>query len=279
MATAPGWYPDPDDHSTVRWWNGIGWTAWRAEDAEAPPPPHGGDPRTVATVVPTGDRERRHTLRIVALAVLTLVLVLALVAVFGAAQQRAHPRPGSATSPTVFDTPPMAPADLDYDEATRTVVVAGELVVRMPGEPASPATIEPGFGFVEAVVSFDEVHPDWISLVRVGFFDDEVLRGDPVATAAAVGELLLRDYYAPTVEPSEPVLGSFPGLPEGRSATWECDIVLTGVDVPSEVATLRVGVVALADGRQVVLVSDHDDDTDPARVARYDEFWTSPTLR
>ncbi|MGH9247242.1 MAG: DUF2510 domain-containing protein [Acidimicrobiales bacterium] len=45
MSTDPGWYPDPDDPTTMRWWDGNGWTS----DTAAPTGPQ---PLTPVEVIP-----------------------------------------------------------------------------------------------------------------------------------------------------------------------------------------------------------------------------------
>jgi len=47
---APGWYPDRNDPSFNRYWNGRAWTARRHPASQAPPEPK--EPRDLATTAP-----------------------------------------------------------------------------------------------------------------------------------------------------------------------------------------------------------------------------------
>jgi uncharacterized protein DUF4041/Meiotically Up-regulated Gene 113 (MUG113) protein/uncharacterized protein DUF2510 len=42
---APGWYPDPENRTALRWWNGDTWTAHRRTGAHTSLPAAGGEPR------------------------------------------------------------------------------------------------------------------------------------------------------------------------------------------------------------------------------------------
>lgn len=281
MPTPAGWYADPEEPSTVRWWNGIGWTSWRAESADADPPPHGGDPRTVATVVPTADRERRHTLRTVLLAVLTVVLVLVVVGALGATRRASSPLPGSSTTPTAYGSPsPVAP-DLALDESTRTLTLAGEVVLRMPPEPMSAPVAAPGVDlFVDARLSEHEIHPDWYVVALAGLLDDALVTpDDPAATARLVGERVLGIFYAEVPPGLEPSTGPLGTLPPDRAALWTVEVPIEDEDVPTTSAAVRVAVVVLEDGRQVAVVSDLADDTPPEVAAAVEETWDSLELR
>ncbi|SDD16227.1 DUF2510 domain-containing protein [Auraticoccus monumenti] len=281
MPTPAGWYPDPEDHSTVRWWNGIGWTSWRAEGADATPPPHGGDPRTVATVVPTVDRERRHTLRTVLLAVLTLLLVLGVVGAFGATRRATSPLPGSSTSPTAYGSPSPATPDLALDDATRTLTLADEVVVRMPAEPMAAPVPAPGVElFEDARYSDSEIHPGWYVVALVGLLDDVfVTPDDPAATSRLVGERALALFYDDVPAGLEPSTGPLGTLPPERAALWTVEVPIEEEDVPTTSATVRVAVIALEDGRQVALISDVADDTPADAAAAIQGMWDGVELR
>ncbi|MVA74826.1 DUF2510 domain-containing protein [Auraticoccus sp. F435] len=278
MATAPGWYPDPQEPSTVRWWNGIGWTPWRAESADAEPPPYGGDPRTVATVVPAADREQRHTLRIVLLAVAVVLALLAAVAVMGSAQRRASPLPGSSTSPTAYGSPSVRAAPLVLHPGPRTAELFGELTVQLPGEPAEAPVQGTAGPFADAAASNTEIHPDWYVSAWVGLPQESAVQVTPAATAAAIGESFLSSSYPGTVRAGEPRTGPLGELPADRAASWSVDVELVGVDVPSRTETLQVGAVRLDGGQQVVMLATTTDDTPEDLRAAVEAFWTSPVL-
>jgi hypothetical protein len=51
--TPPGWYPDPPESMTMRYWNGTDWTAYTS-DAIAHSPSDGRSPKTVIGLVAVG---------------------------------------------------------------------------------------------------------------------------------------------------------------------------------------------------------------------------------
>lgn len=279
MATRPGWYPDPQDLGTYRWWNGIGWTSWRAASEDADPPPHGGDPRTVATVIPGVDRERRHTLRTISLAGLTVLLLIITVGVFGAFQRASNPIAGASTSPTAYGSPSVLAPDVGGELESGSVVFRGELEVQMPGDPLSTPSPYADDIFDDAVGSQFEIHPGWYVSALAGYLGEDVARpGDDAAAAAAVGQLALEAYYSDPPDPGEPATGPLSALPPDRAAAWDVTVSVDQTDLPTTSDELRVAVVSLSDGRQLGLLTTTSNDATPEMQAAIDAFWESPTL-
>ncbi|RCK68433.1 DUF2510 domain-containing protein [Desertihabitans brevis] len=282
MATAPGWYRDPADSTTYRWWNGLGWTAWRAETDQSPPPPHGGDARTVATVVPAGDRQQRHTARTVLVAVVVLVGLLAAVGVMGAIRRAAEPVPGATTAPTVFGTPAVQAPDLELDAASRRVVLLGELEAQLPADPA----VAPRETLLEladpAVLSETEIDGTGFFVhALVGYAGPTLEEQDLDATAAAAGAWVLDQLFSDTdlYTPGTPTTGPLGDLPADRAVQWQVEVAIDSTELDAEADLVRVGVVELSDGRQVVLLSTFPDRADPELAAAFEAYWDSISLR
>lgn len=122
----PGWYPDPNDADTVRWWDGTAWTAHVAEKTGAAASV--GPVVTAAAKAPRRGLSRRTSIIVGAAAVLGIALVggavnAATLAARSAAEQNgpvafvATTGTAAASTPTRTPTPTHTPVITTRDEA------------------------------------------------------------------------------------------------------------------------------------------------------------------
>lgn len=259
MARA-GWYPDPREdyeHEQFRWWNGSAWTAWLADDADAPAPPGGGDPRTVAAV-PASRDGRRHTGLVILVGVLTVVALVAALAVFGDRRLAATPIAGASTAPTDYGTPQVREPDFALDG--RTVVLFGEVRVPMPTSPWPEPRLTEMAPFETLYYSQQTVHRGWSGTVVTGYLDaDTAVAGDLDATAERLQEALLERWYSSaTVSVRTTVDGRADGF--DSALTRRITLGVEKKDLPTTSESLDFVLVELSDGRFAAHVRDLPDD-------------------
>lgn len=266
MARA-GWYPDPrEDYGLeqFRWWNGNAWTAWLSDDADAPAPPGGGDPRTVAAV-PASRDGRRHTGLVVLIGVLTVVALVAALTVFGDRRLAATPIAGASTAPTDYGTPQVREPDFALDG--RTVVLFGEVRVEMPTSPWPEPRQTEMAPFDSLYYSQQTVHRGWSGTVVTGYLDaDTAVAGDLDATAERLQEALLEQWYSSaTVSVQKVVDGRADGF--DSAVTRRITLGIEKKDLPTTSESLDFVLVELSDGRFAAHVRDLPDDMTAADKA------------
>ncbi|GHJ38787.1 DUF2510 domain-containing protein [Streptomyces sp. TS71-3] len=128
MTPQPGWYPDPSEPATERWWDGAAWTDHRRPAAlmppQAPTVPMGFGPPAPAPGRGQG-RGKAIALTVSALVVVAAVVVGAVVLGGGDGATPADPGNGSTASPpagagptpTPTDSPPSSPSGADASVA------------------------------------------------------------------------------------------------------------------------------------------------------------------
>lgn len=142
---APGWYPDPQDPSRWRHWDGRAWS--RLTSAERPDAATGGapPPGPAAPAPPATDRTRRTLVAVVAAAVVLLVGIAVLVATLRDGDDEPFPAASAST------TTPTGPADTTAGTTTEATPApgatsappSGEAGTTTPPAPDATTTIPP----------------------------------------------------------------------------------------------------------------------------------------
>jgi len=113
MTTPAGWYADPEQPGSQRYWDGTAWTEHRSPGAPVPPPapaapvdagttpaPQGyvAPPQQYAQPAPPAPRKRGKGCLIAILVVVAIIVVIIIAAVAGGNKNSSSP--GSSTNPT-----------------------------------------------------------------------------------------------------------------------------------------------------------------------------------
>ncbi|UFU04491.1 DUF2510 domain-containing protein [Ruania suaedae] len=160
MSVPAGWYPDPQEHGWVRYWDGAGWTERRGP--VAPPAPVPGTPGAYGPTTPPPPRSGRTALLVVLGVAVVVVAIVVIVAVRLISGLGSDLEPAVAPTPSVATVQPSDPGtDPPLPPPGGTLAPGETAAVQVPDGGAASFTLvvdEPGVYWLDTL-SEDGVDP------------------------------------------------------------------------------------------------------------------------